>query len=154
MHKTKHNIVVLVALLTVTGMAAASLAHAGNNWRQVVITHNDTHNPQVCIDNLYRITHCQLTSSPLTNNRDDMRLMWHSPLYSTSTVPSHLLFSLKKGHCRHKMTHKRPSLLQTLFSGIPDLKLELARFAVNVEVPSNFNEFNQSTIHLGFRNCW
>jgi len=154
MRATKHSLIVLVTLLTVAGMAATSLAQARNIWRKPVITDRDSHNPQVCIDNLYQITHCQLMTRPLINHMAERRLMWNSPVYTTSTVPNHQFFALKKSHCRHKKAHNGPTLLRALFPALPDLKLKLERFAVNVEVSSDFNEIGQSTIRLGYRNCW
>jgi hypothetical protein len=149
MREIRHNFIVLVALLTVAGIALAPLARAQSHWRKQASTHRDAQNLQICIDRLYRIIHCQVKPSPLPDNQ----ALWSGPI-STSIKPKHLFLQLKKGYCRQNSSPQHGGLLQTLFPNIPNLNLELERFAINIDMPSAFSDLDQSTIHMAYRNCW
>ena len=149
MRVIRHRLSVLVTLLTAINMAAASLAQARNDWQYPVVFSNTDNTPPVCIDRLYRVTRCLSTTRPLSDNRT----LWQNPVYNNTPSTNHIIFALTKARCRPRY-HRHRSLLRALFPSLPDLQLELERFAVNVEVPSALENISQSTIHLGYRNCW
>jgi hypothetical protein len=149
MRGIKHSIIVLVTLFTIAGMMVASLAQARSNWRKSTTSQLEMGSPLVCIDKLYRITHCQAMHNPLI----EKQMLWQSLMDGANTTPNYFVFALNKSRCRHKQ-RQRPNLLQTLFPGIQDLRLELDSFALNVEMPTEINNIGQSIVHLGYRNCW
>lgn len=148
MQGIRHSLITWITLLTVTSIAVTSLAQARYNGRHPAIHLQVPLSPRICIDHLYRITPCQVINNQRLNN--------YLTEWPPATVNSlnQLLFTLKKSRCRQPRRRQRPTLLRALFPSIPDLRLQLDRFAVKVEIPSSLNDFDLSIVHLGYRNCW
>jgi len=149
MRGIRYSLRVPVALLGIAGIAVTSLAQARNIWQSMTVSHRDGSDPAVCIDKLYRIIQCRVSAYPVVTNQ----LAGPTVLHHTDTQTGYLIFTLKKGHCQHK-SNRRPGLLRALFPGLPDLSLELDQFAVHVETPSNLSNISDSTLYMGYRNCW
>jgi|GEM_PF-3777041 len=139
----RHQLIRLVILLSIAGLTGTSVAQNQNYWQK------ESNTVQVCIDDHYRITHCQTMTLPVS----DRPLSVPATSSDPSTSPKHIYSALGKRNCGRKGQQYR-DLLRSLFPAIPDLQLEINSFTVNVDVPSEIQDFNQSTIHLGYRNCW
>jgi len=151
MRGIRHTQLVLATLLAIAGMAVTSLAQARNNWHKLFNHQQANRSLPVCIDKLYQITHCQ----SLATLGAHKQMIWQTPLYTMDAVPNRLYFSFNKSRCRQK-NRPRPTLLRALFPRLPDLRLDLEQFVVNVEVPSELNAstIGRSSLRLGYRSCW
>lgn len=145
----RHHLIRLVILLSVTGLTDTSVAQNQNYWQKAAKSSSLDNTVQVCIDDHYRITYCQTMTMPVND-----RPLWVPATSSDpSSSPQNIYFALGKRNCGRKGQQYR-GLLHSLFPAIPDLQLEINSFTVNVDVPSEIQDINQSTIHLGYRNCW
>lgn len=143
----RHHIV-LVTLLTVTGFTDTSLAQTQNYRQNRAASGTGDSALRVCIDSRYRITPCQALA-PLNDSSMLIPVTSSSPLSSSDSNA----LSLANRKCGHG-SRREYEVLRSLFPGIPDFQLKLNRFTFNIDVPREIQDFDQSTINVGYRNCW
>ena len=143
----RHHIM-LVTLLTVAGFTDTSLAQTQNYRHNRAASDTGDSALRVCIDNHYRITPCQALTAPLNDKPVFIPVTSSSPPNSSGLNPF-LLATRKCGHSRREY-----EVLRSLFPGIPDFQLKINRFTFDIDVPREIEDLEQSTINVGYRNCW
>lgn len=143
----RHHIM-LVTLLTVAGFTDTSLAQTQNYLQNPAASGTGDNALRVCIDNQYRITPCQALTAPQNDSPVFIPVTSSRPPRSTDRNP----FSLTKRKCGY--SRREYEVLRSLFPGIPDFQLKLNRFTLDIDVPREIEDLEQSTINVGYRNCW
>lgn len=136
----KYFILALVTLLTVAVISVA--AQAGITLRKTI-------KPVICLDQAYNVKPCR-NELPRQSAHDyfndvDTNIFQPSITYLSPFV--------KKDRCNTRR-NKHPTLLRALFPNLPDLYFDLNRFALDIELSSEYNQVELSSIHLDYRNCW
>ena len=144
----RHHIM-LVTLLTVAGFTDTSLAQTDNYRHNRAASGTGDNALRVCIDNQYRITPCQALTAPLNDSPVFIPVTSSRQPGLTDRNP----FILIKRKCGHG-SRREYEVLRSLFPGIPDFQLKLNKFSLDIDVPREIEDLEQSTINVGYRNCW